>query len=43
MKENKTDFIIVRVTKQEKESLKSSALKLKQRFSVFIRLALGLK
>ena len=41
-KENKICFIIVRVTKAEKESLLKKALKAKIKFSNFIRETLGL-
>ena len=40
MKENKTEFIIIRVTKTEKENLKKSG---GVKFSKYIRELLGLK
>ena len=40
MKENKTDFIIIRITKKEKEALKREA---GRKFSQFIRRKLGLE
>lgn len=41
-KDNKTCFIIVRVTKTEKDKLKSESKKNSKKFSVFIRFKLGL-
>ena len=42
MKENKTSFVIIRVTDPEKAYLKKMAEKAKQKFSNFIRATLGL-
>ena len=43
VKENRTSFIIVRVTEMEKDYLKKMAIKAKKRFSAFIRKTLGLE
>lgn len=43
IKENKTSFIIVRVTRLEKEYLVKMAKKSKAKFSDFIRTYLGLE
>ena len=42
MKENRTKFIIVRVTVSEKEILRKKALNNREKFSNFIRKLLGL-
>lgn len=42
MKINKTSFVIIRVTKTEKEYLIKMALKAKMKFSQFIRITLEL-
>jgi len=43
MKVNRTQFLIIRVTEQEKESLVSSAQKAKVILSKFVRSVLGFK
>ena len=43
MKERKTEFIIVRFTLAEKESIVKLALEAKKRLSTFVRLMLGFK
>ncbi len=42
-KENKDSFVIVRVTKREKEYLHKLAKKAGKRFSHFVRINLGLE
>lgn len=42
-KVNKTSFVIIRVTDMEKAYLLKMAVKAKQKFSNFIRVALGLQ
>jgi hypothetical protein len=43
VKENKSAFIIVRVTTTEKAQLRKTAAKNRTRFSVFVRNLLGFK
>jgi hypothetical protein len=43
MKQNKNSFIIIRVTDSEKKELQQKAKTVAKRFSVFIRMLLGLK
>lgn len=42
MKNNRTSFVIIRVTDNEKITLKKLAIKVKMKFSNFIRKTLGL-